>query len=319
MSSATIHVDIGQDHGTGSQSHTTYKAATTIPLEVQQFMPNKSLAIPLLLTYSFPLVIVANEEGLPSPSTCLSNLEPLWDIGTLSLASIPPRKWVYNIGIELSGRWVSGNAVVSIQHPANPGLRLPIWGAMYWDKMTSALREQGKWKKALEWVLKQRDCAEKAAVLDTIGSTPWGLKTGSVDPSSVFIGTISDLLSNGWLRETHLDIMVAIFNASCPSGWYAAASYLATTLQSPAIRTPAQGSDEVVKADEYLNRLLAEMTARSATHLVFPVNLNDNHWVVMHVDITKGKYMYGAPPHPSCQVESMLTGSCTYRRRLSLL
>ena len=46
-------------------------------------MPNKSLAIPLLLTYLFSLVIVANKEGLPLPSACL---DPLWGIGTLSLA-----------------------------------------------------------------------------------------------------------------------------------------------------------------------------------------------------------------------------------------
>jgi hypothetical protein len=305
MSNQVIHADIGQDRGVGSLSKITFDQASEIPLDVKQYMPNPSLSIPLLLTYSFPLVFDLNDRGLRSASDCLTDLEPSWNIGTLLMALIPHRKWVSDIGIELGKRWGSQKAVLSVQHPGIPDLRLPVWGVAYWEGMTSALKERRRWKSALDWVLKREDCPERVAVLDTIGSTPWGFKMTTID-SDALIGSISDLLSNGWLRETHMRNMAAVFNKACTSGWYASGPILAET-----IKETLQSGDEQIKANEVLNKVLDGVATAKATHIVFTVNLNKNHWIAAHIDITKAKYTYGAFLHPSWSLCLLVSVHCT--------
>ena len=305
MSNKTIHVDIDHDRGVGSLSKTTLKQASKIPIDVRQYMPDPSLSVPLLLAYSFPPVFDSKDQSLRLASDCITDLEASWNIGTLLMASLPHSEWVSDVGIELGKRWGSREAVLSVQHPEISDLRLPIWGVAYWEGMTSALKERRRWKSALDWVLVREDCPERVAVLDTIGSTPWGFKMKTID-SDALIGSISDLLSNGWLRETHMNAMAAVLNNACVSDWYASGPFFAET-----IKETLQSSDEQIKTNEVLNQVLNGVAAAKATHIVFTVNLNQSHWIAVHIDIMKGKYSYGAFLHPSGSLCLLVSVHCT--------
>ena len=122
MSNQTIHVGIDHNHGVGSLSKTTLKQASEIPIDVRQYMPDPSLLVPLLLTYSFPPVFNSKDQSLCLASDCITDLEALWNIGTLLMALIPHWEWVSDVGIQLRKQWGSREAILSVQYPVNSGL-----------------------------------------------------------------------------------------------------------------------------------------------------------------------------------------------------
>ena len=116
----------------------------------------------------------------------------------------------------------------------------------------------------------------------------------SNDPDRL-IGNISDILSWDWVRETHMDVAAEMFNATCTSDWLASNPYLAFTLCKLPLLSDAQ-----VQAEEALTNVMELVEHNSAQHIVFPVNIDDNHWIVVHIDLNAREHSQGLSSiHPS--------------------
>ena len=124
-------------------SDITWAKATEIPVIVNARLPPYSLAIPLLLTYNFPTV-EESADALPPVGTSISKAQPTWDIiVTLMASSIPPMQWHADFDTEIRRRWhAQQEEIVSIQHPTNPGLILPLWAEEFWRRMVEGITEQ---------------------------------------------------------------------------------------------------------------------------------------------------------------------------------
>ena len=66
-------------------------------------------------------------------------------------------------------------------------------------------------------------------------------------------------------------------------------------------------------ANPVLKSVMDTITHRKATHLILPVNLENQHWIVAHVDLEKQKYTYGAF-FPYCGMPEPLTNACVHSR-----
>ena len=103
-----------------------------------------------------------------------------------------------------------------------------------------------------------------------------------------------------------MNVMATVLNNACISDWYASGPFFAKT-----IKETLQSGDEQIKMNEVLNQVLKGVAAAKATHIVFPVNLNQSHWIAVHIDIMKGKYTYGVFLHPSWSLCLLVSVHCT--------
>ena len=293
MSNQPIPVDIENITGTGRLSGITFKEATQIPEPFRQLIPARAEAIPLFLRRSLPSVLGPEEvDLLLQAKDCVVDSDPSWTEADFLGGPIPPTPWLGLLHCEVSKRWGAHQPVGSIQHPSIPALRLPVWVISYWETMQQAIREWERWETAVKWVLQREESSHRAEVLEVIGCMPWGLE---LEPASVnedpdrLAGNIADLLSWGWVRGTHLDIASELFNAACTTGWFAGDSYLAIHLISI-----KDLPDEEILKDKTLLTVMELVKYHNARRIVFPVNVNNTHWFVAHIDLDKKRYSHGA-------------------------
>jgi hypothetical protein len=290
MSSKMINLTLESETGTGRLSETSWVQAAEVPAEVNQRMPDPAMAVPLLLERPFPTVQNVHTP-LPQAGTCITSSEPIWTVDSLFNLAIPPCSWRTDLEIEIRNRWSNRQGVESIQHPTNTTQLLPIWALEFWTTMEQAITQQRQWRNALEWVLKQEECPQRLATIALIGRTPWGMRLGEMNVSkpSAFVGDIADLLSLDWIRETHLDCFAVVLNSIGTQEWWACG----TSLPDLLIRSPKR-LDTEFRAETILAQTLSDMDKRGANHLLMPVHMDGNHWIVVNVDIRQGTLSWGA-------------------------
>lgn len=288
-SSKAIPLDIEDVSGTGRLAGITWEQATELPAAVRERMPSPAMAIPLLLRYSFP-AIIKSDTVLPSAVSCIESSAPKWNVETLLESTIPPVSWRAELDTSLRLLWEGSEGAESIAHPTDTALTLPIWILPFWDRMVKAMEEQVRWRRAIKWVVAREDCPQRAAVLDVIGRTPWGLTMESistVDPDRL-AGAVATLLSLDWVSESHMQVVSDWLNAVGHKEWFAPGFLLSDVLwKSSAL------PDEDVKENPYLLRMLATITSRGASNILMPVHVNGNHWIVVHVNLNERTFSFG--------------------------
>jgi hypothetical protein len=290
MTSQTIDLGLDSQTGTGRLSETSWDQAFEVPDEVRQRMPDPAMAVPLLLERPLP-TLHTDSTPLPAAITCVIDSAPDWIIDTLLTSAVPPTTWRMNVEVEVRNRWSARTSVESIQHPTNTTQLLPLWALRFWTMMEQAIVEQKRWKKALEWVLKQEECSQRVASIALLGRIPWGLRLGDINVSNpdAFVGEVSDLLSFNWVRETHLDCFAVVLNSTKSPEWWATGTTLPDFLIRNPKRTEAEFSTEPI-----LVQVRKDMAVCRASHLLMPVHVDNNHWIVVHVDTRQGTLAWGA-------------------------
>lgn len=116
--------------------------------------------------------------------------------------------------------------------------------------------------------------------------------------SSSFVGVLAGLLSTDWLRERHLGTLCSYLNFRASEDgkgrtvcWVEDA-YLPTRLKEAYRETQI-----TICANWDLNNYRDKVIAHTYKCLLFPANLNDNHWVTFGVDLEKKEFRYGAPSY----------------------
>ena len=292
-SSKAIPLDIEDVPGTGRLAGITWKQATEIPAAVRERMPSSAMAIPLLIGYALPAVHTS-ATILPSAISCIRDSAPKWNVDALLEAAIPTVSWRTELDDSLRLLWEGGETVESISHPTNKTLVLPIWVVSFWDGMVRVMDEQTRWRKALRWVVAQEDSPQRAAALDLIGRTPWGLTMESIPTvdSDRLVGAVADLLSLEWISGTHMQVIPAWLNALGSKEWFAGSLLLSDLLW----KVPAIPDDEV-RENPYLRGILETVASRGASNILMPAHVNGNHWIVVHVDLGKRTFAFGVYLH----------------------
>ena len=157
--------------------------------------------------------------------------------------------------------------------------------------MLEAVRQQTWWKRALTWVLCWPDSPECKGVIKLFGCISWGMGLGlyKVIDNDPFIRNISDLLTFTWLRDTHMEVAASVFNGTASHEWWVCGTGLVATLE-----LVLKESRDNMAENPVLKAQMDIIDCHEAWQILLPVNLNNNHWIVVHVDLEKHVDTYGA-------------------------
>lgn len=232
--------------------------------------------------------------------SCTTDVVAHWTVKELLEAAIPPRNWLSDLEITLRKRWLTGAHIASIQHPTIPNLYLPLWVGNFWYSLIDAAKQKKKWKKAECWVLGQVQDSKVYEARGLMRQIPWGMRIWALTgaESSSFVGVLAKLLSTNWLRERHLDTFSSYLNFCARedgkgrAAWWVGDVYLSTCLKR--VYREVQTS---IHADWDLNKYRDEITTHGYKRLLFPANLDNNHWITFGVDLERKEFRYGAPSY----------------------
>ena len=131
---------------------------------------------------------------------------------------------------------------------------------------------------------------DTAAVEELVGRTPWGTTLSMIVESDTLIGLLAELLSTCWLRERHLDLF-GIYLTYCagegPNEWLIGGVFIAQLVK---LITPGVPLQQHGTLADFGNQLIGGKYSK----VLLPANINDNHWILIQIDIGRRTIVYGA-------------------------
>jgi len=169
--------------------------------------------------------------------------------------------------------------------------------------MVSLVQSQAKWAESLQWVQRERNTPDldqetrealddALATFDTIG---WDCKLGYLRGTTSTI-CLPDILGTAWLTDDHIDMMMEELSKNVATN---------PNLRDRVMVAPLAFANEIEengKAGTYdnkkggavlLHRYKKQITEMKTKKLLFPVNINRNHWIAVFIDFLNGKIGYG--------------------------
>lgn len=265
---------------------------TAIPPDVEALLPLQTDSISSLISWDHPRRIRLPFQQLPSPDTCIVTAPVRWITTDLLDSPIPSQEWLNDLRRQLEIRLSQAPPPTGLQHPTVDTLILPLWGITFWESALHAINQKAKWIKSQEWLATQaEEGMEINAVEELMTRAPWGTTIWPIVESDSPLTLLTDLLSTAWLRERHFDLFAKYFTTHTKenaSEWWIGGTYLSILLKGFYDRRDRPARDSNDLADFRKNFIEKEYK-----HLIFPGNLNNNHWIAVHVDVTKRIFHYG--------------------------
>jgi len=138
----------------------------------------------------------------------------------------------------------------------------------------------------VDWVSRRVQNANVYEARELMRRIPWGTRVSVLAgaASSSFVGVLARLLSADWLGESHLDTLVSYLNLRSErvgvGNFWASDCYLSMCLKR-IYRT----ARKTIRANRDLIKYQDKITVHGYKYLLFPANLNGNHWIVFGVDL----------------------------------
>ncbi|TEB22252.1 hypothetical protein FA13DRAFT_1799116 [Coprinellus micaceus] len=182
---------------------------------------------------------------------------------------------------------------------------LPIWVPAFWSNChIEYAPAQQRWAVAVEWLkrpeLRPFEHIVKS-VFQGLASLPWSAGNLSYESALGPIPFSTDLLaiflSNNWLADEHVDLLISFLSEKLASDTALASSTLPTLLlntchihliEKACLAGTIEGSNKTV-----LDRL--GRTLQSASQVGGVFHVNGNHWVAMVIIPGEARVLYGDP------------------------
>ncbi|TFY61180.1 hypothetical protein EVJ58_g4673 [Rhodofomes roseus] len=269
------------------------------------------LSVPTHLLYLLPdlhySVMELLQKPLPKqPSTLIgqdaaasfSILPPTEDLPAIATRPLPPSKHLGNLHSAFGQAWFDGaRSVVDWRYKDS---RLPLYTLTYWMEMEIAADKQAQWRRSEEWLgrwgervnIKATDEARDA--LQTLG---WNSDYRALDAASS-VAVLALLVSDEWLNDDIIDMFMSYFGRQARLDSSLRRSVVVAPLAfSHAIASAAAENTNGSRYGELARPLLKHYKALLSEHgrsdLYFPVNVDQQHWVALHVDFNKKTISYG--------------------------
>ena len=256
---------------------------------IRLILPPSEGSASILVTCSPPAIIDPNAPLL-SVFDCLTSTETRWTDGALIHSPVPPLTWLHDLETALDG---CESPVVSIRHPTVPDLYAPPWALYFWFEYLVGIQEQNLWKTAKDSLERlHTQGVDGSSALRLMDRVPWQMALWCEDDDTSLVGIISELLiPTAWLRERHLNAYATYLNfCGREDGWWIGRVGFSNELKKlakPSRMSPGQKG--------LLHRCREDITSGQYDHIVFPANINDNHWIVFEVDVKQRWFRYGMP------------------------
>ena len=296
--SSTISLD--------SAPQALYDKVTQIPKDVKALLPPRTHSITSFVTWNLPDTISSPSDALPDAESSIIAELSSWTPELLVKSPIPPLKWLAALDQRLMEWLKAGDTPFSLQHPTVPDLRLPPWGISFWCMVLDVGKERARWERAQSWVASEGSQGMEVSIIEELMErVPWGMMVRTSPDVDCPLGFMSVFLSTGWLAERHFDVFASYLSERIKGyadGWWVGGPYLALL-----VKGIAKLPDRLPKPDGDLEHLGKMIVDGKYEQLIFPANLNGNHWITVHIDVARKEFCFGTPVSPESTVD-------TYRR-----
>jgi len=290
----TIDIDPDTPSGFGLLAAAALQQEKSIPEEVLRQIPAETVSVSDLVMADLPQHL---QDVLRSAESCLSKRAPSWTDSQLWGTRVPPRTWLFDLDVAIDRGWANG--IVSIEVPVgSKNLRFPIWIGSFWSEMAEVIGQRERWKRALGWMQTMVRSPEIREVQKLLERTPWGLRLWPLagHDQSTRVGFLAGLLSNEWLAERHIDMLISYLGdrfrkSNRPGATLVADQYLGSLLLRKRGET-AENLREDRELRTYADKILGPHQER----LLFPAHVggsNSGHWIVFSVDLRERTISYG--------------------------
>jgi len=279
-----------------------FDEVTRVPTSFEAASLSSTIPITSLLIHDgFPPLLNEHGVDIPSAESCIVDNPVNWTGDRLLQSPVPSRKWLGTLDIELNRRLrcVDGTPPVSLRHPTVTDLYVPLWAVNIWHGLLNAVEQREKWKRAQKWIEDQgKQGVDIGGVDELLRRLPWGMMIWAPVPSHSSIGIFADLLSStSWLSESHIDVFASYLTfriGGSASGLWIGGVHLAVLLKALPPK-PDWKADNVKVLAHYENIF----TTGDFTRLIFPANVNGNHWILFSVDVEKREFCFGSSSYLS--------------------
>ena len=294
-----IEIDADPPTGIDALLQAALGNETQIPKVILGLVPSVSISISSLLKKTLPTLLRSSAVNLQPVESCITNFEARWTVEELLEAPIPSRAWLNDLEIALKRKWIIRSGITSVQHPTISNLYLPLWAGSFWYSLVGAVEQKEEWRRAEYWVSGQVQDAKVYEARELMGRVPWGMRIWALAgaDSSSPVGVLARLLSTQWLSERHLDTLASYLNFRASKDKGGAGKYwVGDVYLSTYVKRVYRAAKRNISNNWDLNRYRDTITTNGYKHLLFPANLNNNHWIIFGVDLIKHEFCYGAPP-----------------------
>jgi hypothetical protein len=297
-----IEIDAELPPGVEGLLELAFRKCTSTPTAILDLIPSPAINVSSLLEKNLPALLYQLAVNLPSAEACTTDREPSWTVEELFKAPVPPRTWLSDLEIIVRKKWHTCPSVTSVRHPTISGLYLPLWAGNFWYSLIGAVEQKEEWRRAERWLSGQVQGTEVYKSRELMKKIPWGTRiwalTGA-DSSSV-VGVLSRLLSTEWVRERHLDTLASYLNFRARRDKKGAEEcWVGDVYLSICLKEVYRVTKQSINDNWDLNKYREAVTGHGYKRLLFPTNLNNNHWIVFGVDLVKNDFCYGASSHSS--------------------
>jgi hypothetical protein len=279
-------------------SQKTYDEATCLPDSIAAILPSPTMPVSDLLTLgTLPPLHDASADTLLPVEDCVLEVEACWTEEQVLGSPVPPGGWLHDVELEISRRLRSGMSVTSLRHPTVLTLYLPPWAINAWVTLRDAVNEREKWVKAVGWLRAQvaADGMDVGGVMGLLERLPWTTKLWILpEAASSPVGLLTELLSTQWLRERHIDAFTACLRSHvtvCGGEWWI--GWVHDSIEVRSIKVKGTPKRSAGGPSDLIKRYRSILCKGGYKHLLLPMNVNGNHWILFYIDVGRREYMYG--------------------------
>ncbi|KAJ7865909.1 hypothetical protein B0H14DRAFT_3595961 [Mycena olivaceomarginata] len=290
--------------------HAALEDVLRLPHTHSSLIPEPNLPIAAFLELSLPKT--SSALVFSTVESWFSGDPPTTGAGCLLSRPVPPVQFLEDLSKAVGQAWVDGS--ISIIDPRyNDGReRFPLSALTLWKKLSRVLKDQKMWQQSRDWtdqaLQKSVNQEDKAALttarslLDTLG---WDTRIHG--PWTTL--HLSVLLSNAWLSDDHIDMMMADLSARVAADPELAQKILIAPLAfSQAVKDSMAKKTYQRKDTPLLARYEDHIKAKGLSALYFPVHIHGNHWIAGMIDFKQAligtgdsRVKFGTAPHKFIQ------------------
>ncbi|KAJ6573789.1 hypothetical protein DFH09DRAFT_915806 [Mycena vulgaris] len=262
-----------------------------LPAVQASLIPDPNLPVATFLELPLPkkssAIIFSETTSWFSTDAPTTSLECLLD------RPIPPRQFLDELSSAVGQVWFDGcNSIVDQRY--NDGRdRLPLSALTLWKELLRVVDHQRLWKQSQGWLTMElekpdvdsKDRATLMAAGSLLATLGWNTK---LDKTWTTLN-LALFLSNAWLTDDHIDMMIADLSARVAADPELADKVLIAPLAfAVAIMNSATAKTYDRQTSTLLARYTEEIKTKGLTHLYFPLHVHTNHWIAGLVDLKQG-------------------------------
>ncbi|KAI0828201.1 hypothetical protein BC628DRAFT_1417790 [Trametes gibbosa] len=263
-----------------------------IPPEFAYLLPTSELSVLHLLDMELP----------HQPANCVAPRAdgqfsfdpPNKDPSILAQREIPSPPFLAGLQKAFGQAWFSG--AQSLKDYRFKDSRLPLWALGYWSEASIIVAKKAVWHHAVSW-LNGREALSRLGesagrARACLGKLTWRGRL-HVGGSTADIQALSTLLSDSWLNDDHIDILMACLSLQANKIPILAQSVAVLSLAFQRAIKIAVGrktyEDDMPRFLKDCQRIVEE----GVQQLYFPLHVDGAHWVACMLDFKIGVIRYG--------------------------